>query len=236
MVNFDPRTKVVFFTLAFVLAFLSTEIIELILLSSVVLVLSIFSVERDKIFGRLKIMAPVFIVAFILWTFLNQYSIFHAYDGGVNIMTGAFMTLRLFLIVVLSLAFVSFVTPVELVNALLSFKLPYKLVFTLGLSLRHISTISDEYIAIKEGQSSRGLELDKGFLIKRIRNYISVVMPLLIRSIENAEKLVLAMELKSFSLNNRRRYSVGKLNNLDYVVIFSMVMVLLIFVVKNFLR
>ncbi|MEM3826247.1 MAG: energy-coupling factor transporter transmembrane component T [Nitrososphaeria archaeon] len=236
MVNFDPRTKVVFFTLAFVLAFLSTEIIELILLSSVVLVLSIFSVERDKIFGRLKIMAPVFIVAFILWTFLNQYSIFHAYDGGVNIMTGAFMTLRLFLIVVLSLAFVSFVTPVELVNALSSFKLPYKLVFTLGLSLRHISTISDEYIAIKEGQSSRGLELDKGFLIKRIKNYISVVMPLLIRSIENAEKLVLAMELKSFSLNNRRRYSVGKLNNLDYVVIFSMVMVLLIFVVKNFLR
>ncbi|MEM1985516.1 MAG: energy-coupling factor transporter transmembrane component T [Nitrososphaeria archaeon] len=236
MVNFDPRTKVVFFTLAFVLAFLSTEIIELILLSSVVLVLSIFSVERDKIFGRLKIMAPVFIVAFILWTFLNQYSIFHAYDGGVNIMTGAFMTLRLFLIVVLSLAFVSFVTPIELVNALSSFKLPYKLVFTLGLSLRHISTISDEYIAIKEGQSSRGLELDKGFLIKRIRNYISVVMPLLIRSIENAEKLVLAMELKSFSLNNRRRYSVGKLNNLDYVVIFSMVMVLLIFVVKNFLR
>ncbi|MEM0385197.1 MAG: energy-coupling factor transporter transmembrane component T, partial [Nitrososphaeria archaeon] len=205
MVNFDPRTKVVFFTLAFVLAFLSTEIIELILLSSVVLVLSIFSVERDKIFGRLKIMAPVFIVAFILWTFLNQYSIFHAYDGGVNIMTGAFMTLRLFLIVVLSLAFVSFVTPVELVNALSSFKLPYKLVFTLGLSLRHISTISDEYIAIKEGQSSRGLELDKGFLIKRIKNYISVVMPLLIRSIENAEKLVLAMELKSFSLNNRRR-------------------------------
>ncbi|MEM2660462.1 MAG: energy-coupling factor transporter transmembrane component T [Nitrososphaeria archaeon] len=236
MVNFDPRTKVVFFTLAFVLAFLSTEIIELILLSSVVLVLSIFSVERDKIFGRLKIMAPVFIVAFILWTFLNQYSIFHAYDGGVNIMTGAFMTLRLFLIVVLSLAFVSFVTPIELVNALSSFKLPYKLVFTLGLSLRHISTISDEYIAIKEGQSSRGLELDKGFLIKRIRNYISVVMPLLIRSIENAEKLVLAMELKSFSLNNRRRYSVGKLNNLDYVVIFSMVMILLIFVVKNFLR
>ncbi|MEM0054036.1 MAG: energy-coupling factor transporter transmembrane component T [Nitrososphaeria archaeon] len=236
MVNFDPRTKVVFFTLAFVLAFLSTEIIELILLSSVVLVLSIFSVERDKIFGRLKIMAPVFIVAFILWTFLNQYSIFHVHDGGVNIMVGAFMALRLFLIVVLSLAFVSFVTPVELVNALSSFKLPYKLVFTLGLSLRHISTISDEYIAIKEGQSSRGLELDKGFLIKRIRNYISVVMPLLIRSIENAEKLVLAMELKSFSLNNRRRYSVGKLNNLDYVVIFSMVIVLFIFVVKNFLR
>ncbi len=232
--RFDPRTKVVFFVSAFTLAFLFTEIIELILLTSIMLVLSIFSVERDKIFGRLKIMAPVFVVAFFLWTFLNQYSLFHVY-GGVNVMTGAFMTLRLFLIVVLSLAFVSFVTPVELVNALASFRLPYKLVFTLGLSLRHISTISDEYIAIKEGQASRGLELDKGFLVRRIKNYASVVMPLLIRSIENAEKLVLAMELKSFSLSGRRRYSVGKLGRVDYAVIFSMVAVVFMFLVRNFL-
>ncbi|MCX8188592.1 MAG: energy-coupling factor transporter transmembrane protein EcfT [Nitrososphaeria archaeon] len=232
--KFDPRTKIIFFTSAFTLAFLFTEIIELIILASITLVLSFFSVERNKIFGRLKIMAPVFLVAFVLWTFLNQYSLFHVYDG-VNVMTGVFMTLRLFLIVVLSLAFVSFVTPVELVNALASFRLPYKLVFTLGLSLRHISTVSDEYIAIKEGQTSRGLELDKGFLVRRIKNYNSVVMPLLIRSIENAEKLVLAMELKSFSLNGRRRYSVGKLNSLDYVVIFSMIAVVFIFLLRNFL-
>lgn len=235
MVKFDPRTKVIFFILAFTLAFLFTEIYEVIALASIVLVLSMFSIERDKIFGRLKIMAPVFIVAFILWTFLNQFSIFHSYNGGANVVTGAFMTLRLFLIVMLSLAFVSFVTPVELVNALASFRLPYKLVFTLGLSLRHISTISDEYIAIKEGQTSRGLELDRGFLIKRIKNYNSVVMPLLIRSIENAEKLVLAMELKSFSLKNRRRYSMGYLNSVDYIVIFSMIAVIFIFIVKNFL-
>lgn len=156
------------------------------------------------------------------------------YNGGISVLTGAFMTFRLLLIVILSLAFVSFITPVELVNALSSFRLPYKLVFTLGLSLRHISTISDEYVAIKEGQTSRGLELDKGFLVSRIKNYNSVVLPLLVRSIENAEKLVLAMELKSFSLNNRRRYSVGKLKSIDYLVITSMAIILIIFTVKVF--
>lgn len=233
--KFDPRTKVIFFVSAFTLAFLFTEIIELILFASIVLVLSIFSGKREKIFGRLKIMAPVFVVAFLLWTFLNQYSLFHGYDG-VNVKTGVFMTLRLFLILVLSLAFVSFVTPVELVNALLSFRLPYKLVFTLGLSLRHISTISDEYIAIKEGQVSRGLDLDRGFLVKRIKNYNSVVLPLLIRSIENAEKLVLAMELKSFSLTGRRRYSVGKLGGVDYAIIFSMAAAVFVFLARNFLK
>ncbi len=212
-----------------------TEFSEVVMFTSIVLILCSFSPERGKIFGRLKVMAPVFVVAFILWTFLNQFSIFHTYDGGVNVLTGAFMTLRLLLIVILSLAFVSFVTPVELVNALSSFRLPYKLVFTLGLSLRHISTISDEYIAIKEGQTSRGLELDKGFLVNRIKNYSSVVLPLLVRSIENAEKLVLAMELKSFSLNNRRRYSIGKLESIDYLAIASMAIVLIAFIVKAFL-
>ncbi|MGC8912213.1 MAG: energy-coupling factor transporter transmembrane component T family protein [Nitrososphaeria archaeon] len=235
MAKFDPRTKIIFFIFAFVLAFMFTEFSEVVMFTSIVLILCSFSPERGKIFGRLKVMAPVFVVAFILWTFLNQFSIFHTYDGGVNVLTGAFMTLRLLLIVILSLAFVSFVTPVELVNALSSFRLPYKLVFTLGLSLRHISTISDEYIAIKEGQTSRGLELDKGFLVNRIKNYSSVVLPLLVRSIENAEKLVLAMELKSFSLNNRRRYSIGKLESIDYLAIASMAIVLIAFIVKAFL-
>jgi energy-coupling factor transport system permease protein len=77
------------------------------------------------------------------------------------------------------------------------------MVFTLGLTLRHISTFSDEYITIKEAQTSRGLELDKGFLIKRIRNYIPVLIPLLIRSIENAERLSLAMDLKLFSFDKK---------------------------------
>ena len=234
MAKLDPRTKIIFFIFAFALAFMFTEISEVIVFTSILLILCSITSERGKIFGRLKIMAPVFVVAFILWTFLNQFSIFHTSNGGVNVLTGAFMTLRLLLIVILSLAFVSFVTPVELVNALSSFKLPYKLVFTLGLSLRHISTISDEYIAIKEGQTSRGLELDKGFLVRRIKNYNSVVLPLLVRSIENAEKLVLAMELKSFSLNNRRRYSIGKLNSIDYIVIISMAITLAIYIVKVF--
>jgi energy-coupling factor transport system permease protein len=235
LIKLDPRTKVIFFISVLALAFLSTTIFEVVALTLAVLVICMFSFDRWRIFGRLKVMAPVFAVAFILWTFLSQFSIFHAYDDGVSVQAGAFMTARLFLIVLSSLAFVSLVTPVELVNALASFRLPYSIVFTLGLTLRHISTVSDEYIAIKEGQTSRGLELDKGFLVTRVKNYNSVIMPLLVRSIENAEKLVLAMELKSFSLKNRKRYFVRKLKNVDYAIIFSMATVLAIYAIKSIL-
>jgi len=75
------------------------------------------------------------------------------------------------------------------------------MVFTLGLTLRHISTFSEEYVVIKEAQTSRGLELDKGLLIKRVKNYVHLLVPLLIRSIENAEKLSLAMDLKLFTFD-----------------------------------
>jgi energy-coupling factor transport system permease protein len=143
---------------------------------------------------------------------------------------GLFMTVRLFLILLTSLLFISVVSPRELVIALESFRIPYKVVFTLGLTMRHMTTFAEEYIVIKEAQSSRGLELDKGFLIRRIRNYIPVIIPLLIRSIENAERLSLAMDLKLFSFK-RRRYDRGRLGFLDIAVIFLCIIALTISVV-----
>ncbi|MGQ9781900.1 MAG: energy-coupling factor transporter transmembrane component T family protein [Nitrososphaeria archaeon] len=236
MIELDPRTKVISFTIIFTSAFIINDLITMATATVAVLITCLLCNGREEIFGRLKVMAPIFVVAFLLWTFLHQFSLFHTYsDSSASFQIGAFMTTRLFLIVLTSLAFVSLITPTELVNALASFRLPYKIVFTLGLALRHISTISEEYAAIKEGQTSRGLELDKGFLVKRIKNYNTVMIPLLVRSIENAERLVLAMELKAFSLENRRRYSIGKLKTIDYTIIFTMTAVLAIIIAKNLL-
>jgi len=147
-------------------------------------------------------MSPMFILAFILWSIFYNLSLFHRFYGESFMFNiGLYMTLRLFLIVSTSLLFVSTVSPRDVIVSLRYLKLPYKMVFTLGLTLRHISTFSEEYVIIKEAQTSRGLELDKGLLIKRVKNYVHLLVPLLIRSIENAEKLSLAMDLKLFTFN-----------------------------------
>ena len=223
--SLDPRTKVLFFSSMLALAFICRDIWAMIALVAASLAASLVEDDKTMIKKGLKTMLPLLAVAFILWSFMHEWSLFQNYGSGVDFQLGAFMTLRLFLILLVSLNFVSAVKPGELVKALDSFRLPYRAVFILGLTLRHIYTIADDYRAIKEAQASRGLELDKGSLITRIRNYVPVLIPLFVRSIENAEKLTLAMELKSFTFK-RRRYFRGRLRAIDVAVIAALIITL----------
>jgi energy-coupling factor transport system permease protein len=172
-------------------------------------------------------MIPLLIIAFLLWSFMHEWSLFQRYESGINLQLGVFMSLRLFLILLTSLGFVATIGMRDLINALNSFKLPYKAVFVLGLTMRHLHTIAEDYKAIKEAQSSRGLELDKGSLFRRIKNYVPVLIPLFVRSIENAERLTLAMELRAFSLN-RRGLMGRELKILDLVVIGGFISALIL--------
>jgi len=216
--DLDPRTKVIVFSSAIALAFICKDIAVMLILVAAAVATSILCDKTSFIARGLKTMAPLLLVAFLLWSFMHEWSIFQRYGGGVDFQLGAFMTLRLFLILLASLEFVAVIGPSELVKALNSFRLPYKAVFVLGLTLRHLYTIADDYKAIKEAQSSRGLELDKGSLITRIKNYVPVLIPLFVKSIENAEKLALAMELKSFSFK-RKRYLKQSLKLIDVLAI-----------------
>jgi len=223
----DPRTKILFFVVFFLLSFISTDIPLMLLLSLSLLFLAYVERKLWKVLSGLKIMLPLIIVAFILWSFFYSFSLFYHSTTTENFQFGLFMSLRLFLIILISLTFVSTITPREIVSSLESFGVPYKVAFVLGLSIRHISTVSDDYISIKEAQASRGLELEKGFLIRRIKNHIPLLIPLLIRSIEKAENLVLAMELKSFSFQ-RRTYKKNKMSYLDYffsVILLSLAII-----------
>ena len=226
----DPRTKIIFFIVIFTMIFISRDLAFITTLSILLLVIILLNKKtRREILPRMAKIIPLLVVAFILWSVLYRWSLFYSYGSvsGVMFDIGLFMAIRLFLILLTSLLFISVVSPRELVIALEGFRIPYKIVFTLGLTMRHMSTFAEEYMVIREAQSSRGLELDKGFLIRRIRNYIPVIIPLLIRSIENAEKLSLAMDLKLFSFK-RRRYNRGRFGLLDITVIFICIIALLI--------
>ena len=200
----DPRTKILGFASAMALAFICRDILVVGLLAAAAAVASLLSSERGFVRAGLKSMIPLLAVAFLLWSFAYEWSIFRQYGGYSGFEVGAFMVLRLFLILLLSLNFVASIKPSELVKGLEGLGIPYRAAFLLSLTLRHVHTIADDYRAIKEAQMSRGLELDKGSLPKRIRNYVPVMTPLLVRSIERAEELALAMELKNITLKRRR--------------------------------
>jgi len=220
--DLDPRTKIIAFSSVIALAFISKDLLVIAALAAAIMAALLLSDRRGFIMRGLKGMTPLLIIAFLLWSFMHEWSLFQRHESGINLQLGVFMSLRLFLILLTSLGFVATIGMRDLVNALNSFRLPYKAVFVLGLTMRHLHTIAEDYKAIKEAQSSRGLELDKGSLFRRIKNYVPVLIPLFVRSIENAERLTLAMELRAFSLNRKR--SLGReLKILDLVVIVGFI-------------
>ena len=220
--DLDPRTKIIAFSSVIALAFISKDLLVIAALAAAIMAALLLSDRRGFIMRGLKGMTPLLIIAFLLWSFMHEWSLFQRHESGINLQLGVFMSLRLFLILLTSLGFIATIGMRDLVNALNSFRLPYKAVFVLGLTMRHLHTIAEDYKAIKEAQSSRGLELDKGSLFRRIKNYVPVLIPLFVRSIENAERLTLAMELRAFSFN-RKRSSGRELKILDLVVIVGFI-------------
>jgi energy-coupling factor transport system permease protein len=72
-----------------------------------------------------------------------------------------------------------------------------------------------------DAQKSRGLELDKGNFLKRIRNYIPILIPLIVGAIRRSLELAEAMESRAFGAQKKRTnlYKL-QLKRSDYLTFF----------------
>jgi energy-coupling factor transport system permease protein len=89
-------------------------------------------------------------------------------------------------------------SPEDLGTALLKMGLPYTFVLAFTMSLRFLPTVATELKSIEDSQKSRGLELDKGGFIDRLKKYVPILIPLLVSTIIRAEQVAEAMESKCF--------------------------------------
>jgi energy-coupling factor transport system permease protein len=55
-----------------------------------------------------------------------------------------------------------------------------------------------------DAQKSRGLELEKGNFLKRIRNYIPILIPLIVSAIRRSLELAEAMESRAWGASEKR--------------------------------
>lgn len=94
-------------------------------------------------------------------------------------------------------------SPEDLGAALFKLGLPYTFVLAFTMSLRFLPTVSAELKSIEDSQRARGLELDKGGFIERLRRYVPILVPLLVNTILRAEQVAEAMESKCFGATKK---------------------------------
>lgn len=75
---------------------------------------------------------------------------------------------------------------------------PNALSFTFTTAVRLVPTLAADAQTVVDAQRSRGLELDRGNLFRRIRNYVPILIPLLLIAIRRSLELAEALEARGF--------------------------------------
>jgi energy-coupling factor transport system permease protein len=119
----------------------------------------------------------------------------------------------------LSLTYILAVTPSEVAAGLYSMGLPYKICSVVSLALRYIPDIQREYRDISQAQQARGTEMSKkASLVNRLKAASSILIPLILSSMERIETISNAMELRRFGKGAKRTwYSGRKFSRLDLI-------------------
>lgn len=80
--------------------------------------------------------------------------------------------------------------------------IPYEYAFMFTAGLRFIPDFLEENRAVAEAQACRGLEM-RGNFFKKVQRYMSIVKPLMLRSLGRSETMALSLELRGFGSGDR---------------------------------
>jgi len=87
----------------------------------------------------------------------------------------------------------------SLLSPLKKLKVPvHEFAMMMTIALRFIPTLLEESDKIIKAQSSRGADFESGNLIKRVKAYVPIIIPLLIGSFMRANELATAMEARCY--------------------------------------
>jgi len=146
---------------------------------------------------------------------------------------GIAMGLRLATFVSIGLVFLSTTRNEELTNGLILMKVPYPIAFALSTALRLVPTFAGAGATIIQAQVSRGLDLEKGSIFRRVGKFIPQAVPLFIYAIRHTNLLAMALESKGFSPDLKRTlYYKPHMGYIDYGVIalLSSTLILLLYI------
>ncbi len=103
-------------------------------------------------------------------------------------------------------------------------KIPYEYAFMFTAGLRFIPDFIEENRAVAEAQACRGLAMEGNFF-RKVHRYMSIVRPLMLRSLGRSETMALSLELRGFGGARRTFMESVAPKGMDYVSFVLMALV-----------
>ena len=203
----DPRSKLSITIALFVISALSWSLLTQLILLSTCLVLAAISRVFKRCLSLIKTIAPLVILLIIINTL-----------SGFGPERTATLVVRFFVMVFsFSLLFVT--TEPDLFGLMMEkMRLPYSLSLAFSMSLRMIPLMAEQAQKIIDSQRARGLDLESGNFLKRAKNMIPILIPMVVLSIKRSVEIAEALEARGFGSERRTRYFDIKMSTWDYAV------------------
>ena len=216
--NLDPRVKFIFVIVIFILAIIFWELPALIALF-ILQIPFIYLARVSKQWlrsmrGAAFLAALIFITNFVFRFFYGSESLASLLEQATA------MTFR-FIVLISSFSIFFLTTSPDMLGlALEQSRVPYEFCFAFTTAVRFVPVMADEAQTIMDAQKARGLELEKGNFLKRIRNYIPILVPLIVNAIRRSIELAEAMESRAWGATKKRtNLYILKLRRNDYLLI-----------------
>ena len=226
--NLDPRIKFIYVCAIFVAAIIFWELLPLIILFLIQVPFVILAgVQRQwlrSMRGAVLLATLIFLTNFI-FSFIGA-----GYTNPAYYLEYAFaMTLRFIVLIESFSVFFLTTSPDHLGLALEQTRIPYEFCFAFTTAVRFVPVLAEEAQTIMDAQKARGLELERGNFLKRIRNYIPILIPLIVSAIRRSLELAEAMESRAWgATKNRTNLYILRIHRGDFVLIAVTVLILVV--------
>lgn len=209
----DPRTKITIIFFFVLIIFFANNFVSYAILTLFGLLTML--ITRIPIKFIMKGLTPVWFLIFFTFTlhlFITKegtmiFEIFNFkfYSGGL--FQGIAISIRFFLLILITSMLTLTTTPMEITDAIESMlhfmkkvKFPiHELALMMSISLRFIPTLMQETDKISKAQASRGVDFRTGPIKERVKAIVPLLIPLFVSAFKRAEELAMAMESRGYN-------------------------------------
>ena len=219
----DPRTKMLLLIGAFVLAFLFVNPLYGLVVLAIVLAFGYAAQSLVNLKRIWFILLMIAVMTVILWTLFGsgETPLFWLVEREA-LLYGIGAALRIDIMIVAGMIFLSTTRNEEIATGLVKLGIPYRFAFAVSTALRLVPTIAATGATIGQAQRSRGLDLESGNFIQRVRKNTPLLIPVFVSTIRSTNVFSMALESKGFGASPQRTYFLKiELTRRDVLVLVS---------------
>ena len=225
LVKIHPITKLALVFILSIISFILPNIFDILVLLLFNILLIIIS--KIPIFSKgFRKVIIIFLLAnisiFIAYSFFSRISgnvvlferiiviiedrwIWHILITDQTLILAANISLRAITMFFLMLFLFVAISDRDLIHGLRSIKIPFSACLMLSMTFRGLSMFQQEYSIVKEAMMTRGVAFEKVSIPKKIKNFISIFIALIILMFKRTEEMSASIEARGIPVKSKER-------------------------------